>query len=396
MSEDEQILPMPCPYFCRSFGRKCMSLLCGNLPFHPEWGIFTTGLNWVHRCSGSIFRPMTFVGRMSLHSSYGSCFVFMFCVGCVLFGHLERREDICMRWTWLLSESLFAGYWQGNCDEMSSICRLLFSQHSSVVWSLQLCFGAWPLSKCCLLPLRELPLLGCVNFFRASFILKTVACFKDWRLTMEWSALCLFLSLNCALVFLQELLSFVGHGTPVVSCCFVGSDRLCTASQDGIISLWDLSTGHRYVISMINFCASSFHQSLAYYSGKFDVLWSLWKQLLLHYLPANTMYSLPHATGTYLTNLDCVSFSLSNFVNLPAVCPNVCWRRRLLSPCVYASIVICMLQWQNEATDAVSTGHASGLFFVSYEQSEWGAFLYRCFLSCCGVGCLWWKIIRGV
>ncbi|XP_065187507.1 telomerase protein component 1-like [Sycon ciliatum] len=43
----------------------------------------------------------------------------------------------------------------------------------------------------------------------------------------------------------KEVQSFVGHGTPVVACCFVGRNRLCTASQDGNISLWDLDTGFR-------------------------------------------------------------------------------------------------------------------------------------------------------
>ena len=64
----------------------------------------------------------------------------------------------------------------------------------------------------------------------------------DWYLTSDCD---LLLEFGISSSTMQELMSFVGHGTPVVSCCFVGSERLCTASQDGIISLWDLTTGHR-------------------------------------------------------------------------------------------------------------------------------------------------------
>lgn len=43
----------------------------------------------------------------------------------------------------------------------------------------------------------------------------------------------------------KELRSFHGHAIAITSCSFAGTWKLCSASQDGVISVWDVNTGHR-------------------------------------------------------------------------------------------------------------------------------------------------------
>jgi WD40 repeat protein len=43
----------------------------------------------------------------------------------------------------------------------------------------------------------------------------------------------------------NELGTFVGHGTAVVSLCFVGMDRLCSGSDDGQLCVWDVDRQYR-------------------------------------------------------------------------------------------------------------------------------------------------------
>lgn len=39
--------------------------------------------------------------------------------------------------------------------------------------------------------------------------------------------------------------TFIGHAGPIMGVCFVGANYLCSASQDGRLSLWDIRGGHR-------------------------------------------------------------------------------------------------------------------------------------------------------
>jgi len=39
--------------------------------------------------------------------------------------------------------------------------------------------------------------------------------------------------------------TFIGHAGPIMGVCFVGANQLCSASQDGRLSLWDVRGGHR-------------------------------------------------------------------------------------------------------------------------------------------------------
>jgi len=48
---------------------------------------------------------------------------------------------------------------------------------------------------------------------------------------------------NCFL--LQDIKTLVGHSHQVTSLCYVGADRLCSASADNTLSLWNLAVGHR-------------------------------------------------------------------------------------------------------------------------------------------------------
>jgi telomerase protein component 1 len=46
----------------------------------------------------------------------------------------------------------------------------------------------------------------------------------------------------------REVKSFVGHGDGISSCCFAGKLRLCSASLDGKLSLWEINEGHRVAL----------------------------------------------------------------------------------------------------------------------------------------------------
>ncbi|XP_074640264.1 telomerase protein component 1-like isoform X2 [Tubulanus polymorphus] len=46
----------------------------------------------------------------------------------------------------------------------------------------------------------------------------------------------------------KELRIFIGHSDAITSICFAGSDRLCTASADNTLSLWNVNDGHRIAI----------------------------------------------------------------------------------------------------------------------------------------------------
>ena len=48
-------------------------------------------------------------------------------------------------------------------------------------------------------------------------------------------------------VFIQELKSFIGHAKGITACSFAGTSKLCSASEDGMISVWDVNAGHRFV-----------------------------------------------------------------------------------------------------------------------------------------------------
>ena len=43
----------------------------------------------------------------------------------------------------------------------------------------------------------------------------------------------------------KETLTLIGHSDQVTSVCFVGNGKLCSASGDTTLGIWDLSTGHR-------------------------------------------------------------------------------------------------------------------------------------------------------
>ena len=43
----------------------------------------------------------------------------------------------------------------------------------------------------------------------------------------------------------QELKTFTGHSSEITDVCFAGSSRLCSASADKTLSLWDAHSGHR-------------------------------------------------------------------------------------------------------------------------------------------------------
>ena len=55
----------------------------------------------------------------------------------------------------------------------------------------------------------------------------------------------LFCVLNASLFdFVQEIHSFSGHSGAITACCYA-EDKLCSASTDSTISVWDLNTGQR-------------------------------------------------------------------------------------------------------------------------------------------------------
>jgi len=57
------------------------------------------------------------------------------------------------------------------------------------------------------------------------------------------SADCLIRLYNTSTSRLLKL--FVGHGAPISALCFVGNDRLASGSNDGAVSVWDVTNGHR-------------------------------------------------------------------------------------------------------------------------------------------------------
>ncbi|CAF3633220.1 unnamed protein product [Rotaria sordida] len=57
------------------------------------------------------------------------------------------------------------------------------------------------------------------------------------------SADCLIRLYNTSTSRLLKL--FVGHAAPISALCFVGNDRLASGSNDGGLSVWDVSNGHR-------------------------------------------------------------------------------------------------------------------------------------------------------
>jgi len=38
---------------------------------------------------------------------------------------------------------------------------------------------------------------------------------------------------------------FIGHAAPISALCFVGNERLVSGSNDGGLSVWDVTNGHR-------------------------------------------------------------------------------------------------------------------------------------------------------
>ncbi|XP_066270990.1 telomerase protein component 1-like [Branchiostoma lanceolatum] len=43
----------------------------------------------------------------------------------------------------------------------------------------------------------------------------------------------------------KQLKSFVGHANKITDCCFVGTNKICSSSADGNLSIWDVSGGYR-------------------------------------------------------------------------------------------------------------------------------------------------------
>ena len=43
----------------------------------------------------------------------------------------------------------------------------------------------------------------------------------------------------------KQVKEFCGHSDAITGVCFVGDERLCSASADESLSLWNLDSGHR-------------------------------------------------------------------------------------------------------------------------------------------------------
>ena len=71
----------------------------------------------------------------------------------------------------------------------------------------------------------------------------------------------------------RETGTFIGHAGPVMGVCFVGSMQLCSASQDGRLSLWDIKGGHR--IEVMSGHSRAVHHCAASQNGKLIVSVSL-------------------------------------------------------------------------------------------------------------------------
>ena len=67
--------------------------------------------------------------------------------------------------------------------------------------------------------------------------------------------------------------TFIGHAGPIMGVCFVGVNQLCSASQDGRLSLWDIRGGHR--IEVMSGHSRAVQQCEANQSGKLIVSVSL-------------------------------------------------------------------------------------------------------------------------
>ena len=46
----------------------------------------------------------------------------------------------------------------------------------------------------------------------------------------------------------KELKTFIGHSSSITSCSFIGTNKICSASEDGSISIWDVQGGHRLCV----------------------------------------------------------------------------------------------------------------------------------------------------
>ena len=67
--------------------------------------------------------------------------------------------------------------------------------------------------------------------------------------------------------------TFIGHAGPIMGVCFVGVNHLCSASQDGRLSLWDIRGGHR--VEVMSGHSRAVQHCAANQSGKLIVSVSL-------------------------------------------------------------------------------------------------------------------------
>ena len=67
--------------------------------------------------------------------------------------------------------------------------------------------------------------------------------------------------------------TFIGHAGAIMGVCFVGVNQLCSASQDGRLSLWDIKGGHR--IEVMSGHSRAVQHCVANQSGKLIVSVSL-------------------------------------------------------------------------------------------------------------------------
>ncbi|XP_077996822.1 telomerase protein component 1-like [Glandiceps talaboti] len=81
----------------------------------------------------------------------------------------------------------------------------------------------------------------------------------------------------------KEVMSFTGHSGSISDCCFTGKNKLCSASWDGTLSLWDIKDGHRIEVMKghtrrVNSCCAN-TQGTYIVSASWDCVIKVWNAL---------------------------------------------------------------------------------------------------------------------